>query len=109
MLALVTLRVTEAEHTLEPVDMLERSHLMRASTSLPLLSGSSASAPEEDVAPYLVLGAFSEILVSATHARTLVAVVSTVQVRLAGRSLDVTRRVHGPHLEGVRAVREVLE
>jgi hypothetical protein len=30
MLTLVTLRVTEAEHTLEPVSMVERSHLMRA-------------------------------------------------------------------------------
>ena len=51
---------------------------------MPLLSGSSPSAPAEEAAPYLVLGTFSEILVSATLVGTLAAVVSTVQVRLAG-------------------------
>ena len=64
------MRVTETEFTSELVGMVERSHLMRAQLSLPLLSGSSPSAPREEVAPYVVLGAFSEILVSATLVRT---------------------------------------
>jgi len=52
--------------------------------SLPLFVDSLPSASKEAAAPYLALGAFSEILVSATHAGTLVAVVSTVQGRRAG-------------------------
>ena len=81
---LVTFSVTEAELIFEPAGIVERFHLRREYASLPLPAGSSPSAHKAVEAPYLVVAAFSRILVSAILVTVAVLALATVQLRLAG-------------------------